>query len=388
MAVTNGHIRASSVLVASEQTNWLQILEAHLTHTGYQYTVAQTEVDAVKIINGKNRVGAVIAICSAATIAWLKTLCANPKNFFSILIIPDETASLVDAQVISMVDALLPLSAPYLQTQLVSLLRLHFDNYELQSKVQDMGHEIDEQKRLTSEIELLKNAIVRNVSHELRTPLLQVKSAVALLKEEVVNDKLMEYAENAMARLEIHVKNITMLGQTLDINPGPIILRDAVEYARRNLGRIWQRKGEADRITLDIEHNLPPILADKVGLSTVMQLLIDNALKFGDDKPIKVIGRKHDDGTVYIAVQDEGIGIAKDKLKNIFDSFYQIDNSSTRRYGGAGVGLALVKLILDHHQTTVHVDSQEGKGSTFWFTLPYIDIPFTIKDDAGVRDEG
>jgi signal transduction histidine kinase len=118
-----------------------------------------------------------------------------------------------------------------------------------------------------------------------------------------------------------------------------------------------------------------------------MQLLIDNALKFGDDKPIKVIGQKRNDGTVYIAVQDEGIGIAKDKLKNVFDSFYQIDSSSTRRYGGAGVGLALVKLILDHHQTDIQVDSQEGKGSTFWFTLPIVEMPHFDKDGYG-EDEG
>jgi signal transduction histidine kinase len=83
-------------------------------------------------------------------------------------------------------------------------------------------------------------------------------------------------------------------------------------------------------------------------------------------------------------VKDEGIGIAADKLKHIFDSFYQIDNSSTRRYGGAGVGLALVKIILDLHHTEIHVESDEGKGSTFWFTLPYIELPY---DDKLGKDE-
>ncbi|MDQ7035175.1 MAG: HAMP domain-containing sensor histidine kinase [Anaerolineae bacterium] len=318
---------------------------------------------------------------SDETLALMSSLQVQNQRRLMICVVPDDMETPLAAHITSLVDAILPLSTPYLETQILTLLRLHFDNRQLQTKVRTMGHEVDEQKRLTNEMELLKNAIVRNVSHELRTPLLQVKAAVALLREEVDNDKLIQYAENAMSRLEIHVKNITMLGQTLDINPGPIILRDAVEYARRNLGRIWQRKSEADRITIDIESNLPPINADKVGLSTVLQVLIDNALKFGDDKPIKVIGHKRNDGTVYIAVQDSGIGIAEDKRKNIFDSFYQIDNSSTRRYGGAGVGLALVKLIIDYHQTSIQVDSEEGKGSTFWFTFPYIEIPQSNKDE-------
>jgi signal transduction histidine kinase len=178
-----------------------------------------------------------------------------------------------------------------------------------------------------------------------------------------------------------------MLGHSLDINIGPIIVRDAVEYARRNLGRVWQRKGEADRITLEIEINLPPVLADKQGLSTVLQLLMDNALKFSEDKPITVIARKEEDSTVYVAVRDTGIGIAEDKRKSVFDSFYQIDNSSTRRYGGAGVGLALVKLILDHHNTEIHVESEIDKGSTFWFKLPYVNMISDISLNSEVVEE-
>ncbi|MCA9913170.1 MAG: ATP-binding protein, partial [Anaerolineae bacterium] len=163
-------------------------------------------------------------------------------------------------------------------------------------------------------------------------------------------------------------------GQSLDLRVGPIILRDAVEFARRSLGRVWGRRSEAERIQVMLAENLPPVPADKQGLSTVMQLLMDNALKFsGKDQPIEVIGCLRDDH-VYIAVRDYGIGIAQDKLQDIFESFYQVDSSSTRRYGGMGIGLALVKLILDHHNTEIHVDSELGKGSTFWFLLPWVDL--------------
>jgi signal transduction histidine kinase len=382
MVIANGHGSEAHVLLASEQVNASATLAKLMTKIGYDYHIASSQSDALALIKSLP-IAAVIAICSSETIRLLETLCHNDTHLL-ILIVPDNMTTLVNERVLALADAVLPLSTPYLETQLLTLLKLHFENHGLQSKIKAMGHEIDEQKRLTNEIELLKNAIVRNVSHELRTPLLHMKSAVSLLKDETKNETLIEYAENAMARLEILVRNITMLGHSLDIKLGPIILRDAVEYARRNLGRVWQRKTDAERIMLELEANLPPVNADKQGLSTVLQLLIDNALKFGEEKPIFVIARKQNDGTVYIAVKDEGIGIAADKLKHIFDSFYQIDNSSTRRYGGAGVGLALVKIILDLHHTEIHVESEEGKGSTFWFTLPYIELPH---DDRLGKDE-
>lgn len=383
MVIANGHIEAQ-VLLASEQSTWSQALEKHLANMGYGYSIAKTHSDALTLIE-THPIAAVVAVCSSETLRLMESLCTE-NSCLLVLIVPDNMATLVDERVIAMADAVLPFTTPYLESQLLSLLKLHFENHDLQSTIKNMGYEIDEQKRLTNEIELLKNAIVRNVSHELRTPLLHMKSAVSLLKDETENKTLIEYAENAMARLEILVRNITMLGHSLDIKLGPIILRDAVDYARRNLGRVWQRKADAERITLQLETSLPPVNADKQGLSTVLQLLIDNALKFGEEKPIFVIARKQEDGTVYIAVKDEGIGIAADKRKHIFDSFYQIDNSSTRRYGGAGVGLALVKIILDLHHTDIHVESEEGQGSTFWFALPYIDMPYDNKF-ASVEDE-
>jgi signal transduction histidine kinase len=124
-----------------------------------------------------------------------------------------------------------------------------------------------------------------------------------------------------------------------------------------------------------IDSDLPPIMADKQGLSTVLQQLLDNALKFSEKngKDVEVIGKREGD-KAYIAVRDYGIGIPEDKLKNIFDLFYQVDSSSTRPYGGLGVGLALVKLILEHHGTKIEVISQLDEGSTFYFYLPIATI--------------
>jgi signal transduction histidine kinase len=277
-------------------------------------------------------------------------------------------------------DLVLPPIPAYIERQLQTFLHLHTENARLiQEKerniqaVNNLKKELDAEKRIKDEIEVLKNAIVRNISHELKTPLLHVKSAVSLIAGDVADKRIITYAENATARLEVLIKNITMLGSSLDINIGPLILRDSIDFARRNLGRVWQTRSESDRIKVNIEDNLPPVYADKQGLGTVLQLLMDNALKFSE-KEIEVdVSRR--DGQVLITVRDRGIGIAPEKLNDIFDMFYQVDSSSTRRYGGAGVGLALVKLILDHHNSDIKVESTPGKGSAFTFSLNIVDVP-------------
>jgi signal transduction histidine kinase len=253
-----------------------------------------------------------------------------------------------------------------------SMLPVLIENRRLRLQDQILQAELKRQRQRVEEIELLKNAIVRNVSHELRTPLLQVKSAVSMLAEEIKESTLISYAENATARLETHVKNITMLGQSLDLNPVPIVLRDTIEYARRNLSRIWERRTEIDRIKVKLENNLPPIMADKYGINTVLQLLMDNALKFSE-KTVEVAAFKRDN-KVRIEIRDHGIGIQPDKLEAIFDVFYQVDASSTRRYGGTGVGLTIVKLILSHHHEAIHVISTPSVGSTFWFEIDAVDL--------------
>ncbi len=270
-----------------------------------------------------------------------------------------------------------PVSAPHM---LSLLLRLRAEKLALVRRVTDLAatntqlhNDLQHERRLKNEIEVLKNAIVRNVSHELKTPLLQVKSAVALLAEDGRDEKLVEYATGATARLETLVKNITMLGGSLETNLGPVILRDATEYARRNLRRIWEHRDHTARIDVDLAPHLPPVLADKQGLSTVLQLLLDNALKFSKAQ-VELSAHHYDESSVVVSVRDYGIGIAKDQLHTIFDSFYQGDSSSTRRYGGMGVGLAIVRLILDAHHTHIHVESELGKGSLFWFLLKKVNL--------------
>lgn len=229
--------------------------------------------------------------------------------------------------------------------------------------------QLTDQKRLTHEIDVLRNAIVRNVSHELKTPLLQIKSAVSLLAEEQRQEHatLADYAMEATARLETVVRNITQLADSLEIHLEPMLLREAVDQALRNLRRSWGYKGQTERVQVDLADDVPLVLADKQGLGVTLQLLLDNALKFSS-KPVKVTARRKA-RWVIVSVRDSGIGIEPDQLERIFDPFYQVDSSSTRRFGGTGVGLAIVRMILERHHAEIKVKSEIGKGTTFSFAL-------------------
>lgn len=219
---------------------------------------------------------------------------------------------------------------------------------------------------------LIKNAIVRNVSHELKTPMLHLKSAISQLAEEQQTSLLTRYATNATARLDEIIQNIVQLSRWVDIKPEPMLLSDSVELALRALRRSWTNRDKVGRIDIRLSESLPPVEADKQGIATVLQLLIDNALKFskkGVTVSVKIQGEQ-----VVASVTDQGIGIPQAELSRIQNGFYQVDGEDTRAYGGVGIGLAIVGLILDRHSTHIEIRSEPEHGSTFSFSLPI--LPF------------
>jgi signal transduction histidine kinase len=369
------------IALASQTTDWMTHLQLILSVDGFTLQVFASCKELTDT-STQTSLEALVTVFTPENIEYLKQHRSTHFENTLLVLITDDVEN-ISEDIWEICDAVLPQNTTYLEHQIKKLLQIQRKNSQLQhqttvltTQVQTLEAELKTQKTINSEADMLKNAIIHNVSHELRTPLLHVKSAVSMLgeslKELPQERKVLEYAEEATGRLESLVKNITLLGSSLEYNPIPIILRDAIEYAKRNLGRIWQRKGDIERIKVTLEPQLPPILADKQGLNTVLQLLMDNALKFSEKDVI--ISAKLTNDMIEVSIQDFGIGIAQEQIQNVFKYFYQIDSSTTRRYGGAGVGLPIVKMILDHHQTEIKLNSELGKGSTFSFRLPIIDL--------------
>ncbi len=224
----------------------------------------------------------------------------------------------------------------------------------------------------------MKNDFIATVSHELKTPLASMRVLVDTLLEGNIknqeqseeylrltareNERLSRMIDSFLtfSRMERNKKVFTIA----DTKPAAIA-GDAAEAVKTKFAAY------NCRFALDIADNLPDVAADHDAMVTVLVNLLDNACKYtGDDKQIslKVFA---EDNSVCFAVSDNGIGLSRRQIRRIFDSFYQVDNSLARKAEGCGLGLSIVKFIVDAHKGTISVDSKPGRGSTFSVKIPF-----------------
>jgi two-component system sensor histidine kinase VicK len=118
-------------------------------------------------------------------------------------------------------------------------------------------------------------------------------------------------------------------------------------------------------------------MADPARITQVFDNLLENAIKFSPERGVIRVRLRAAQEVVRVEISDQGIGISADRIDQIFDRFYQIDGSATRRFGGVGLGLAICKQIISAHKGEIEVQSEEGVGSTFLFSIPLAtaDIP-------------
>jgi signal transduction histidine kinase/tetratricopeptide (TPR) repeat protein len=223
----------------------------------------------------------------------------------------------------------------------------------------------------------MKNDFIATVSHELKTPLASMRVLVDTLLEGNIrdeaqgkeylrltakeNERLSRMIDNFLtfSRMERN-KKAFMMG---DAHPAAIV-NDAVESLRT------KHAANQCHLTIEISDGLSEIHADHDAIVTVLVNLLDNACKYTTESKqvsLKVFAEK---GFVCFAVSDNGIGIARRHLRKIFDSFYQVDSSLARKAEGCGLGLSIVKFIVDAHKGRITVESKVGSGSAFTVRLP------------------
>lgn len=223
-----------------------------------------------------------------------------------------------------------------------------------------------------------KTTFIVNMSHELRTPLNAVMGFSDLLLSETfgpLNEKQKRYAENIsksgshlldvindvldISRLELG--NIELYYETVDI-PG------VIEEVQRVLSSFAAEKNI--RVEYEVEQGLKIIIADRVKLKQVLYNLLNNAIKFSSEgEKVNITARSEED-MVEISIKDEGIGLHEADYARVFLPFVQIDGSISKKHGGVGLGLALVKRFVELHGGQVWVEASPGKGSTFTFRIP------------------
>jgi two-component system phosphate regulon sensor histidine kinase PhoR len=223
------------------------------------------------------------------------------------------------------------------------------------------------------QLEKIKKDLIANVSHELRTPLTSIKGFAETLEEEVGEPQrhYVEIIRRNTDRLIRIVEDLLVLSKIEEkqagLEPDNVDLADLVEDTARLFRPEAAKKGLA--LTIDLPAALPPVVADRFKLEQMLTNLLDNAVKYTDAGEVRV-AVKADAAVMTIEVHDTGIGIPADKIPRIFERFYVVDKSRSRRMGGTGLGLSIVKHIVLLHGGEIRVESAPGKGTHFFITLP------------------
>jgi histidine kinase len=226
------------------------------------------------------------------------------------------------------------------------------------------------------EVESMRRRLIGDVSHELRTPLAAIKGSMEGLMDGVLPASPETYQQiyaeaDRLNRLVDDLQELSRVesgAYQLDIKP--VDLASVLRTVTKRLAPQFDSK----RISLDLKlaADLPPILADEDRAVQILTNLMGNALQYTPEGGKVSISASRRDGEVQIAVQDAGIGIPSEHLPHVFDRFYRVDQSRSRRLGGgSGIGLTIARALVEAQGGRIRVESEgEGKGSTFSFTLP------------------
>ena len=240
--------------------------------------------------------------------------------------------------------------------------------------VEELARSNEELKSLDK----MKDEFLSNVSHELKTPLISIKGFSEVVQDELYGP-LNDQQKNAMSTV---IRNSERLGRLINsilyltiqksgrdtYTIHPIDITEIIGNALIDISP------QANSKELTIENNtpsdLPLIKGDMDKLTQVFINLFENATKFTPNGGKITVAAFEDSENVHITVSDTGIGISDEVISNLFDKFYQVDASTTRRYGGTGIGLYISKLIVEVHNGEIWAESEEGIGTTFHIMLP------------------
>jgi signal transduction histidine kinase len=265
--------------------------------------------------------------------------------------------------------------AGYLLATFAGLIAAAIDANLLVLALRDRADKLSSALAEIEEVDRLKDELIQNVSHELRLPLMVIQGYADLAKTgafgplhpdlqraiEVISDKAAVLGRRVgdfvvlrgLHRTDLQLSRVSLAA----------LAREAIERAK---------PGAAQNGIVFKDDIIPetlPLFADRRRMEQVIDELLGNAVKFSPDGGRVFVTVREGGDVVYLKVADQGIGIPPSQINRIWDQFYQFDGSTTRRFGGTGIGLAVVKQILEAHGGQVWVESQEGQGSQFYVAL-------------------
>jgi signal transduction histidine kinase len=251
--------------------------------------------------------------------------------------------------------------------------RRRFEDFRLRN-------EIDVKNKELAEMDRLRSQFFANVSHELRTPLTLIIAPIEdilrrghQLSDEVAETmeiarqnalRLLKLINDLLEMIRLEDKGIELRRETMDLGSFAMGVADSIQYLVDAKG-LQLAKCPSGRPL--------PIFADPSRMEKIILNLITNAIKFTPKGGVITVRTESDEAHALIEIEDNGIGIPESEMKNLFSRFHQVDGSSTRKYQGIGIGLALVKELVEEHSGTIQCRSSLGRGTTMSVRLPMLD---------------
>jgi len=231
---------------------------------------------------------------------------------------------------------------------------------------------------LREEKKRMEENFITMVSHELRTPLVDIQQYFEVILGGIVGEvaiKQKEMLERVRERIDALLKLIKDWLDMTRIKAGEVVKKFEpldISFILKNAISFALPQAEMRKITLEIDapSSLKKVKGDKESLKMIFTNLISNGIKFNHEGGSVLIKAKEQDDHIIIEVSDTGIGIIKEDLPFIFDEFFRVKSDKTRHISGTGLGLSIVKKIAEAHSGSIKVESELGKGSTFFVILP------------------
>lgn len=263
-------------------------------------------------------------------------------------------------------------------------MNLSFDEYRTVPGFTDLYESFNViTKRLLDELSAAKmfkvnrNEFLGNVAHELRTPIFAIQLSLETLEDGAVNDPNVNMdflgkairQSNRLKELVNDLINISRLEAGMKLSKRYFSINNLIRETVNELSGIVSKK----KITLLFENGASDkslVFADSERIKQVLINLIDNSVKYTLDNGVIKIVTKDGDKCVIVSVEDTGLGIPKEDLPRIFERFYRVDKTRSRDMGGSGLGLSIVKHIIELHNSQIKVESEVDKGTKFEFNLP------------------
>ena len=325
-----------------------------------------------------------IAFVNVAFTAGLMFISGHDLGLLAVLLFFSAVVALafagaISGQILAAIHALVAAARAVSGGQLETRVRAEGDDElaELGRAFNAMAAELDKADRMRREMEEARRHLIAAVSHDVRTPIASIRAMVEAINDRVVTDpetidRYLRATQSEVGRLSRLIDDLFELSQldagalTLQLEPGS--LRDLLSDTLESLQPRAQDKGL--RLAGQVDSDLPPVVMDAARIQRVLDNLVQNAIRHTPPRGVIVLEAQEVDDAVRVDVMDSGEGVPPTDLPFIFERFYRGEKSRARDQGGAGLGLAIAKGMVEAHGGKIWAQNVPGRGARFSFVLP------------------